>query len=171
MKRKNVHVLIAALLCVGMTTHPRAATDEKYTVYSVFIYNFIKYLEWPSGNENIVIAVWNNPTAANALEIMAKAKSSPNRKISVKQASQEAEIMNAQMIFVPANSTSAFLKTVDKLRSKPIVVVTEEADLTEKGAAMSFKKVSDKMRFQINNEILKSSGVKVSGTLDALALK
>lgn len=171
MKRKSVPVLIVALLCLWMTAHPRAATEEKYTVYSVFIYNFIKYLEWPSGNENIVIAVWNNPAAANALEIMAKAKSTPSRQITVKQVSDEAGLMNAQMIFVPANSTNAFLKMVDKLRSKPIVVVTEEADMTEKGASMSFKKVSDKMRFQINNEILKSAGVKVSGTLDALALK
>jgi hypothetical protein len=171
MKRGITTILTAVLFLFLGTNSISAASARNYTVYSVFIYNFIKYLEWPVSNEKITVAVWNNRSATEALEVMAKAKSTPAREIIVKNITDEKAFSESQLLFVPANSTSAFLKNVEKLKSTPVVAVTEEADLTERGAGISFKTVSEKIRFQMNNDVLKSSGVKVSGTLDALALK
>jgi hypothetical protein len=170
MKIKNAVLPIAFTLCICGTSYLYASSGN-YTVYSVFIYNFIKYLVWPQDNEKVTVVVWNNPEAAEELTKMAKAKSTPTREIIVKNISDESGLANAHLLFVPTNSSSAFLKIADKLRSKPIVVVTEEPDLTEKGASMSFKVVSEKIRFQMNNEALRSTGLKVSSTLEALAIK
>jgi hypothetical protein len=171
MKRNCTSIITTMLfLFLGMNSIS-AASAKNYTVYSVFIYNFIKYLEWPVSNEKITVAVWNSASATAALEVMAKAKSTPAREIIIKNITDEKALSESQLVFVPSNSTSAFLKNIEKIKSKPIVAVTEESDLTEKGASISFKTVSEKIRFQMNNEALMSSGVKVSGTLDALALK
>jgi len=168
---KRAAIPITIFFCIWGTNYLHAGDGGNYSVYSMFIYNFIKYLEWPENNNKIVIAVWNNAAATEELTKMANAKSTPAREIIVQNVSDEQGLLKSQMIFVPSNSSSAFLKLSDRLKAKPIVVVTEESDLTSKGASMSFKMVSDKVRFQINNELLKSAGVKVSGALEALAVK
>lgn len=172
MRMKSAAILITLFFSIGGTTNLLHANNgTNYTIYSMFIYNFIKYLEWPEKNEKIIIAVWNNASAAGELEKMAKAKSNPAREIVIKNISDEQDLMNAHMIFVPANSSSEFIRISDKLKNRPIVVVTEEPDLTEKGAGLSFKKVSDKIKFQINNRVLKSGGLKVASALEGLAIK
>ena len=171
MKLRSAVASITIFFCFWGTNYLYANNGGNYSVYSMFIYNFIKYLEWPQNNDKIVIAVWNSESAAQELNKMAKAKSTATREITVANVSDEVGLLNAHMIFVPINSSAAFLKLSEKLKSKPIVVVTEESNLTLKGASMSFKTVSDKIRFQLNNSVMKSAGLKVSGALEALAVE
>lgn len=168
---KSAAFPIAMFFCIWGTNYSHASNGGNYSVYSMFIYNFVKYLEWPENNDKIMIAVWNNASAAEELSKMAKAKSTPAREITVQNISDEEGILKFHVIFIPANSSSVLPKLAQKLKSKPIVVITEEPDLTSKGASVSFKTVSEKVRFQLNNEMMKSAGLKVSGTLEALAIK
>lgn len=171
MKMKSAAIPIAIFFCIWGTNDLHAGNGGNYSVYSMFIYNFVKYMEWPQNNDKIMIAVWNNASAAEELSKMAKTKSTPTREIVVQNISEENDLLSFQVIFVPANRSSVLPKLAEKLKSKPIVIVTEEPDLISKGASVSFKTVSDKIRFQLNNEMMRSAGLKVSGALEALAIK
>lgn len=103
---------------------------------------------------------------------MAKTKSSSGAEISVINTRNETELGTCQIIFIPANATGQVSKLVERYASQPILIVTEEADLTKKGAGISFKLSSDKkLRFQINEEVIRTKGLKVSGSLTSLAEK
>jgi hypothetical protein len=72
---------------------------------------------------------------------------------------------------VPSNSSELASRLIERFSSQPILIVTEEADMTKKGASVSFKVASDKLRFQLNEETIKAKGLKVATALATLAEK
>lgn len=117
------------------------------------------------------IGVVDNDAAEEYLAKMAKAKSTGSAEISIINTKNETELSSCQIIFVPSNNTHLATKLIERFSSQPILIVTEEADLTRKGASISFKLVSGKLHFQINEEAIKSKGTKVSSSLVTLAEK
>ncbi len=169
---KKLSVLFSILLCVVVSpVHPLNNQQSVYAIHTMFIYNFIKYIEWPVNNEKIVIAVWDNPSAAEEIEKMAKMKSTPSRSISAKNTKDENELATSNLIFVTSGSAGRFWKASEKLKSKPILIVTEDPDLIDKGAGACFKIVSNKLKFQLNVAMLKANGLKVASNLESLAVK
>lgn len=150
---------------------PIINTTVDYTLQTLYIFNFTKYVEWPTGSKSIKIGVVDNTTAEGYLDKMAKAKSTGTSEISVINSKNENELGSCQIIFVPFNTTHLAAKLIERFGSQPILIITEEPDLTRKGAGVSFKQVSGKLRFQINEEAIKSKGLKVSSSLLVLAEK
>ena len=142
-----------------------------YTLQTLYIFKFTKYVEWPAGNKVIKIGVVDNAAAEEYLTKMAKVKSTVGAEISVINTKNDSELGSCQIIFVPSNNTHLAAKLIERFGSQPILIITEEADLTRKGACISFKEVSGKLRFQINEEATKSRGLKVSRSLTALSEK
>ena len=149
--------------------NPPPATD--YTLHTLYIFNFTKYVEWPSGSKAVKIGLVDNPEAEAALQRMAQAKSTGGSELKVINTRNEAELGACQIIFIPSNSTPLTGKLIEHFNAAPVLIVTEEADLTRRGASISFKMVSGKLRFQINEEVIKSKGMKISGSLVSLAEK
>jgi hypothetical protein len=145
-------------------------TDD-YTLHTLYIFNFAKYVEWPAASKTIKVGVVGNTAVEEHLAKMAKAKSTGAVVFSVINTKNEAELGDCQVVFIPENNTALAAKLIESFKGRPILVITEEADFTKKGASVSFKIVSGKLRFQINEEAIKSNGLKVSGSLTALAEK
>lgn len=150
---------------------PISTSPVDYTLQTLYIFNFTKYVEWPSANKAFKIGVVDNANAEEFLTRMAKAKSTGSTEITVINTKNELELSSCQIIFVPANNTQMAVKLIERFGSEPILIITEESDLTRKGASVSFKLVSGKLRFQINEDAIKSKGMKVSSSLLTLAEK
>ena len=152
----------------GVVNPPPAAD---YTLHTLYIFNFTKYVQWPAAGSTIKIGLVDNASAETALEKMAQAKSTAGSEIKIVSTRNETELGTCQIIFIPSNSTSLSGKLIEHFSTAPVLIVTEEADLTRAGASISFKMVSGKLRFQINEEVIKSKGMKISSSLVSLAEK
>lgn len=172
--RAHRAVLSIALCLMHFSSQARiisTAPANDYTLQTLYIFNFTKYVEWPSGNKTMKIGVVDNAAAEDYLVKMAKVKSTVSTEINVINTKNEAELGSCQIIFIPSNNTHLAAKLIERFSSQPILIVTEEADLTKKGASVSFKLVSGKLRFQINEEAIKLKGMKVSSSLITLSEK
>ena len=154
-----------------LTTYASSPPATDYTMQTLYIFNFIKYVEWPGGSKAVKIGVVDNASAEEYLMKMAKAKSTTGSAITVINTRSENELGSCQIIFIPSNSMHLADRIIEHFSNQPILIVTEEADFTEKGASVSFKIVSGKLRFQLNENAIKSSGLKVANALLALAEK
>lgn len=148
---------------------PTAATD--YTIHTLYIFNFTKYVEWPSGSKAVKIGVVDNTSAETYLQKMVQAKSGSGAELTVINSRNESELGACQIIFIPDNNSQLASKLIERFKSQPILIITEEADVTQKGACISFKMNSGKLRFQVNEDAIKSKGLKVSSSLISLAEK
>lgn len=148
---------------------PMMPPPADYKMQTLYIFNFTKYVEWPAGNKVIKIGVVGNESAEQDLAKMAKAKSGGASEISVINTKNESDLGSCQIIFIPSNNTQLADKLIERFSTQPILIVTEDEDLTKKGATISFKIVGGKLRFQLNEESVKSKGLKVSSALSTLA--
>lgn len=172
-KLRTVFFSIAIFLCAFLVHATRAVSDSPgdYLIQTLYIFNFIKYVAWPVEAKNMKIGVVGNATAETQFTKMANLKSSDDFKISVINSKDESELGTCQIIFIPSNNTTLAANLIESFSSKPILIVTEAGDFAKKGACVSFKIVDGKLRFQLNEEVIKSKGLKVSGSLTALAEK
>jgi hypothetical protein len=169
-------MLFSISLCFGYFFSEAAKIipepPDEYALHTLYIFNFVKYVEWPvATTKSIRIGVVGNQSAEETLAKMAKGRSSGPLEISVINTKNDAELSSCQIIFIPSGNTSVAAKLIESFSGKPILIVTEEADLTKKGASMSFKIVANKLRFQINEEVIKNNGLKIAGALLSLAEK
>jgi hypothetical protein len=148
---------------------PQPPTD--YTFHTLYIFNFTKYVEWPTGAKSFKIGVVDSESAESFLTKMAKVKSKPGAEISVINSKNASELGSCQIIFIPSGSSSMATKLIASLSDRPVLIVTEDADLTKMGASVSFKLVASKLRFQINEDGIKGKGLKVSSALLTMAEK
>lgn len=171
--RKVAVLLLAAFMqtmgYAGGPGNPDAGND--YVIHTLYIFNFTKYVEWPASSGSIRIGVVDNALAEEQLLKMAKAKSTSGSEISVVNSRADSELSKCQIIFIPLNNSAMASRLIEQFGDKPILIVTEQSDLVKKGASISFKINEGKLRFQVNEEVIKSKGMKVSSTLTSLADK
>ncbi|MBC8111513.1 MAG: YfiR family protein [Verrucomicrobia bacterium] len=159
---KKTFISIIIFFFAGFCT---MAQTNDYGYHGMFLYNFIKYTEWPAGSSVVNIAVIDNVSATTAVAKVTTAKG-----MQVKNIKMADNLASYQVIFVPSGSSSSLAKILEKTKGKAILVVTEQENLVRKGACFSFKVVGDKMKFQINQEAIKSAGLKVASTLSSMAV-
>jgi hypothetical protein len=172
-KTRTVMLVAAALFLVAARAESTGTfpPGADYTIHTLYIFNFTKYIEWPAGAKQIKIGVVDNASAEEQLLKMAKAKSTAGSEISVVNTRHENELSSCQIIFVPANSSAKTAALIQRFENQPILIVTEESNMVEKGAGISFKIADNKLRFQVNEKAIKAKGMKVSTTLVSLSEK
>ncbi|MCC7303390.1 MAG: YfiR family protein [Bacteroidia bacterium] len=162
-------LLILALLCTGAVS--LSAQDKEYKSYSLFIYNFIKYIEWPSTGQDFVIGVVGDSPIIKELESMAKAKKAKGRPIIIKKISTADEALQCQLVYVPPGKSSMTKSIAEKIKGKPVLLVGEREGQARKGAAMSFVTMDDDtLKFEFNQAVLEQNGLKMPSALSKLGL-
>jgi len=166
MKKFLYSFAFSILLSTSFVVQSKAQDENMYSLHAMFIHNFIKYTEWPSSVSVVTIGVVDNSEATATLI----KKFGSNAKTQVKNFKNVDNIDVCQIIFIPSSSRAHLNKILEKVKGKPVLIVTEDADMIKKGASISFKVVSEKLKFQMNADAIKVSGLKVASSLTALAV-
>ncbi|MFZ6013732.1 MAG: YfiR family protein [Bacteroidota bacterium] len=169
MKPKSI--LVTAFICLFSMTAMAQADDEINAYKGMFVYNFIRYIQWPNNTENIQIGiVGSDEKILSAFGKLAKSKSPTGQQIIIKQVTPE-ESSNCNMLFISAKvSNGDILSIINQLKDLPIVVITDDENWIKKGAFLSFKIHGGKLRFQINKEAFDRTKMKVSSALLSMAI-
>jgi hypothetical protein len=160
------------LFMMGAAAAPRAqAQDVDYKAYSLFVYNFMKYIEWPDLQGDFVVGVMGDSPVLKELETLARTKKAKGHNIVIKKIATPEEAANCQLVYV-CESKSSLVKTLnEKLRGKSVLVVGEREGLAKKGAALSFITLDDDvLKFEINKTVIEQNKLKIPTVLSNLGL-
>jgi len=147
------------------------AQDRDYTYKAIFVYNFIKYIEWPSNEQTFKIGVLNGtPELMASFKKMIAKKSGEGHQLVLENYSSAAAAGNCQLLFIPDNQSNTLSEVSAKLTGKPTLIVTESDGLIKKGSGINFIVVDGKLRFELNRSTLKKADLKVSSNLLGLAI-
>ena len=174
--RCAVALLFLALLFAAVRPswgqQPTATADE-YTIKAAYLYNFIRYIEWPSSafpnaESPIVIGVVG-PVPSDldrSLSYYEKSKKVRGRTIQIRRFRTADDIGNCHLLFLTKSIESNVLKdVVEKSNENPILLVGETSDFLERGGAINFVMASNKVRFQLDVKETQSKGLKPSAKL------
>lgn len=150
------------------------AQVSNYKAYSIFIYNFTKYTNYPEEHSSgdFVITVLGKSKITEELNFMAAQKNINGRKIVVNEVQEVSEIRQAHLVFVSSGKSSVINDLKAHIQRFPTMIVTERDGLVKKGAHLSFVALENQsLRFEVNHEALEYNQLNMSKSILALAYK
>jgi flagellar basal body rod protein FlgG len=73
-------------------------------------------------------------------------------------------------VYIDKSKSGEFAGINDKVKGKGTLVITDKNGLGEKGSAINFKTVDNKMKFELNQKVIEASNLKVSSALTSMAI-
>lgn len=168
--RKIQKALIALFILSNSTLF--AQERPIHEVYSMMVYNFIKYVQWPDYAESgeFVIGVVGNPELYTTLNAWYGGKPRGGKTYVIKKFSTAAEVANCQVVFIDKSKSDEFDVVNNKVKGKGTLVITDKAGLGKKGSGINFKNVDNKLKFELNQSAIEASNLKVAGALASMAI-
>lgn len=149
------------------------AQDVDYKAYTLFVYNFMKYIEWPENQSkgDFVLGVYGDSPILKELSILSSTKKLKGRNIVVKIINKPDEAAMCQLLYIPSSKSSALKQLKETLNGKPILLVGEREGLAKKGTALSFCTLEDDaLKFDINKKEIEQRQLKISSSLIQLGI-
>lgn len=144
------------------------AQETDYKAYTLFVYNFMKYVEWPEAQSkgDFVICILGDSPIDKELQALASTKKLKGRNIVIKKCGTPEDASGSHLVYVASGKSSAVKILKDQTKDKPILIVGEREGLAKKGAAMSFVTTEDdELKFDINKKDLEQHQLKVASSL------
>lgn len=145
---------------------------QDYKLHKVYIYNFTKYIQWPSEMQSgdFIIGVLGKSTMVEELQAIAASRTVGAQKIVVKEFANASDVDNCHVIFIPTNKSSSLGDLVTKFAGKPTLIITEKSGLGKQGSNINFVLVDGKLKYELNKDAIDKTGLKVSAELTKLAI-
>ena len=198
--KTNAHILIISTLFTIVFATPVIAEDSQqnreWQIKAAFLYNFINFVDWPEGkmpdnDEPILIGIIGNKEFTNAFNPMIS-KQAKGKNIAIKHfehlntaalsdsltdAEQEQgieELKKCHVLLIshchpsPTCDTAAL---IEALKEAPVLIISGGPGFLETGGHIRFLKENKKLRFEINLDAAKRSGLKIRSKLLKLATR
>jgi hypothetical protein len=170
MIKKFTFTCLIVLALVSMSSPGKAQSSNDYKFHSVFMYNFTKYIQWPSNSGDFVIGVLGNSGIYADLERLVQNRTVGSQKIVVKKFSSAASVESCNMLFIPSSQSKNLDELKERAKRENILLVTESPGMAQKGSNINFVLKDGKWKFELNEQATKDAGIRVSSELMKLAI-
>lgn len=166
---KKVFLALAAIVVCGVASAQERPTHE---IHAAMLYNFIKYVQWPNESEGgeFVVGVMGEDDVFNTLKQWYDGKPKGSKKYVIKKLASAADAATCQVVYLGKSKSREFENIKNSITGKPILTVTDGNGLGSKGSCINFKIVEGKLKFELNQSMVTSSNLKVSGQLTSMAI-
>ena len=177
-KRLLSYCALVGIACGAFCAPQQARADDnkEYLVKAAFIYNFVKFIEWPDGKaisqqSNIDICVFGDSPMSGAGSVF-KAASTPKLTLSLVKENDLKNIpAHCHVVFVSRSESGRMGEVLAALKGKPVLTVADMDDFAEHGGMIGFVMSDNKVKVAVNKKAVTSTGMRVDAQLLEIALK
>ncbi len=193
-RMKWLCILLAAILgCLWVSSaypETKSAQYQEYEVKAAFIYNFLKFVDWPeekatkTGNQ-IIIGIIGEDPFGQAVDIF-KDKTVENRALTIrrfeglrqlketaekdKQAREKLEgLKTCHLLFICPSERKQTKEIIDFVGKNGVLTVGDTDEIIKSGGIIGFTMEDNKIRFDINLTAAEKTGLKIRSQLLRLA--
>jgi hypothetical protein len=164
------YISILSVLALTLTASGQIKPDDGLNLRAKFVIDMIDEVEWPVENiadtgQKFTISVVGDSAMAARLQELAREAPTDTRRLSVKIASSDADLVVSQMIFIGSEELPVLAQTLKLIREKPILTVSDSKGFAGYGVMVELISNSDKLEFAINKMALKEASLKLSEKL------
>jgi YfiR/HmsC-like len=146
----------------------------EYALKAAFLFNFAKFVEWPPSafatpQSAFLVCVLGADPFGGALDDALLRHSVQGHAVALLRLKRNADIVDCQILFIPASERNRLPEVITKLRGQPVLVVGENDDFASSGGVIQFALEQNRIHFLINTDAADRSGLKFSSKLLALA--
>ncbi len=157
------------LLCVGFSF---AQERPQHEIHAAMLYNFIKYIHWPneSSGGDFVVGVIGQDDVFETLKKWYDGKPKGAKKYVIRKLASPQEAGQCQVVYVGKSKSRDFDEVKASTDGKPVLTITDANGLGQKGSCINFRVIDGRLKFELNQETVNSSNLKVSSQLSSMAI-
>ncbi len=164
-------------LLVGLLLATAAAAQASIEagVKAAYIYRFLEYVTWPAAvfraaEDPILIGVTQNDAVASELGRIVNERMAQGRKLALVQVRDERDLP-VHVLYAPKLDTQRVAKIVESARQQPTLIITDDPDGSDKGAAITFVPSGGRIQFEVALDAAARAGLAISSRLLAVAVR
>jgi hypothetical protein len=147
---------------------------SEYQVKALFLFNFAKYVDWPTnaftdGHAAIVIGLAGQDDFGDIFNQTIAGKSLNGRQVVIRHVGNESEYKNCHILFVSASEKAHLPEILNAVRDSPIVTVGETEQFLAQGGMINFTKKTSRIRLEISLDAAQRANLKLSSKLLSVA--
>jgi hypothetical protein len=169
-------VWLAGAPAVASSKAGAAETRDERAVRAAYVYNLIRYVEWPSQGKELTIGLAGDAATGDVMEKLLNGRTSEGETIRVLRAPSDDEVQKCSLLYVadaPAGLTVEMRKTLDKtldrVKGKGVLTVGETEGFARDGGMIALVNSGDHIQIEVNLEAAQSAGIRISSRVLNLA--
>lgn len=171
--------LLAILTPISFFEIPKTFAAEQesreYIIKAGFIYNFTKFVQWPSDANNqinkngINLCVVGRDPFGQILDNTAEELLQRGKTLNIKRGILLSDISQCTLLYISQSEKSRLAKIVTHAKAFPVLLIGDTPGYAESGVGINFFIQKNQIRFEINIKAVELSGLKISSELLGLA--
>jgi hypothetical protein len=161
----GVNLIWSVPLLQGQQRQPK-----EYDVKAAFIFNFAKFVEWPNEGQISnwrVCLVGTDPFGAALDELDGKIVK--EKKMAVKRDESLNSLKNCQMLFISSSEKERLKSILAAIKEYNVLTISDTENFARQGVMINFYVEDNKVRFEINADAVRRTGLKITSKLLRLA--
>lgn len=143
--------------------------DER-EVRAAYLYNLIKYVEWPADRAELDVAYLGDTATGETLQKMLNGRTADTHVIHVVLSPKQDELERSSIVYFAGLKSPETLKGLDRLKGRNILTLGETEEFARDGGIVGLVKVDDHIQIEVNLQAAQRAGVKISSRVLSLAV-
>jgi len=159
--------LLATLMVAQYTTS--AAADMEYRVKAAYLYNFLRFVDWPeqafsSDDASYELCLLGHDPFGSSLTPVSS-KRARKRSIHLRHLQPNADASGCHVLFISDSEAKRMPKILRRLRTAPVLTVSELPGFAKHGGMVGFVIDRGKVRLEVNLAAVRRSRLRMSSKL------
>jgi len=169
---------LTALTCLAvgcaLQSVAYAQENKEYLVKAAFIYNFVKFVEWPgtkaiAGQSRIDICVLGNSEMMTSGNVFQAASTAKLTLALVQENNVKAAAEHCHVLYI--DDGAAVEGALRSLKGSPVLTVGDADGFVDKGGMVGFVMSDNKIKLEVNTRAVSQAGMRVDAQLLEIALR
>lgn len=150
--------------------HAAAERPSPDEVEAAYLYNFGKFVRWPSAQGPMVVCVAGQDSMEEVLARLATGEQIQGRPLVVKKLERADEAGNCSILYLGSGERNWLDIYLGAAAGKPVLTVGESPDFLKRGGIIQFVETSDHVRFSVNLNAAHRNSLQLSSELLKVAV-
>jgi hypothetical protein len=174
MSRKSTFMSCLLIFLFSCAPALAQATLPEYQVKAAYLFNFLKFVEWPEEAfpdplAPIVIGICGEDPFGNSLPQVIIGKTVQGRDLVIHKYRASEDMRGAHILFLGPTEKKRFPQILSGLHGASVLTVADTEGFLEAGGMIQFVSENDRVRFAINVDAASRAKLKMSSKLLSLA--
>ena len=161
------------ILFLAWTREASAEASNLNTLQAAFIHKFTLYIHWPqaeipTAGEKFRICVIGETPMWSALEIL-KGEKVGEAEVEVFKITEPLQISACKILFISPAEKYRLKEIIQDTKGRPVLTISNYPGFASQGGMINFVVIEDKVRFEINHVVARTSGLIISSKLLRIA--
>lgn len=166
-------LLLCSVLCSANVAAVAQSASE-YQIKAAFLFNFAKFVEWPSNafrdaSAPLQICVFGQDPFGQELRDITNEKTVNGRKLEINHVVNPEEARSCQILFIPSSEKARLKQILQGLQGSEALTVSETKGFAEQGGMINFVLENNRVLFEVNSKAAEQAGLKISSKLLVVA--